>query len=284
MAKKKQMVHLLDERAERITQLEQRVDMLEQLVDGYKNRELSAIEALKHANEAAKTRMIRADAEANQIVTEARMQANQHLATARDEGSRIVDQAKKEAKAYENMLDDYNDKIESNAAILEAYAKNYAAFIKEHKIRFNEVPGDRTQEESVQKIPIEELEEPQDDPKALIHNIYKLQNRSIPTQEDEQVSAAALTEILDDMIADLGPHPVPIEELPDPEPAPTPVAAPDPFEEPEQEKVAEPEREWVRSDESEKVPYVSEVIPDIATQEDISLDALLDEIIAAGDI
>ena len=65
--RRKEMQSLLEERSERITLLEQRMETMNQLIDGYRAREQSVIESLSQAAEATQriSRRIRTRAQRN---------------------------------------------------------------------------------------------------------------------------------------------------------------------------------------------------------------------------
>ncbi len=294
MMRRKEMKQLLEERAERIGLLEQRMETLEQLLDGYKAREQAIVDSLSQASETAKSRIADAERRAQQLTADARAQADTLASSARAQADALLGSAQSQAdrllfdaraekahmlantertvRAYEEKLTAYNADLDRSAAEVQATAARCAAFIKERRIDtgelFNEIGGGANM---VELSGADELPDPEGDPKTLMQNIYKLQNRDIPD------GAGAPPELIEEIIADLGPRPADIEE-----PEPEPGTAPEP--EPEPEWQPEPEPEWRPEDEPESVPSVSELLPDADAEEEVSLDALLEEIIASGDM
>lgn len=275
---KKQMQQIIEERVERIGLLEQRLETLSQLLDGYKAREQAIVDSLSQASETAALRLAQADASAKQIVADAQAQADALLGAAREESTRILTKTEIAVRHYEERLTGYHADLERSAAELQATAARYAAFVKE-KTRDGEP---RPQVDPVfESAPAIDLPDPQDDPQLVMQNIYKLQNRDIPAPPEPDEP-----DLFEEIVADLGPRPAPMDEpAPAPRPVPKPEAAPEPPPAPAPEWQPEPEREWVPEEDLQGAPSVSALMPDAPPEEEeISLDSLLDEIIAAGDI
>lgn len=277
---KKEMKQIIDERVERIGLLEQRLETLSQLLDGYKAREQAIVDSLSQASETAAARLKQADASAQKIVEDAQAQADALLSAAREESTRILTKTEIAVRHYEERLAGYQADLARSAAEVEATAARYAAFVKE-KMRDGEP---RPQVDPVfESAPPVDLPDTQDDPQLVMQNIYKLQNRDIPAPPEPVLDEPDLFE---EIVADLGPRPAPMDEpAPAPRPVPKPEAAPEPPPAPTLEWQPEPEREWVPEEDLQGAPSVSALMPDAPTEEEeVSLDALLDEIIAAGDI
>lgn len=276
---KKQMKQILEERVERIGLLEQRLETLSQLLDGYKAREQAIVDSLSHASETAAGRLAQAEASAQQIVMSAQAQADSLLGAAREESTRILNKTELAVRQYEERLASYHANLEQSAAEVEATAARYAAFIKER--RFD---GEHRQiiEPVAESAPPVDLPDHQNDPQLVMQNIYKLQRRDIPAPAEP---APDEPDLFEEIIADLGPRPAPVDEPgPAPKPVPKPSAAPAPPPAPAPEWQPEPEQEWAPEDDLAGTPSVSALMPDVTDEEEVSLDSLLDEIIAAGDI
>lgn len=281
---KKQMKQILEERVERIGLLEQRLETLSQLLDGYKAREQAIVDSLSQASETAAGRLAQAETEAKQTVAKAQAQADALLSAAREESTRILSKAETAVQQYEQRLASYHADLERSAAEVEATAARYAAFIKETTLDGDSRPRAEAAAVTVSAPPLD-LPDPQDDPQLVMQNIYKLQNRDIPAAtEPEPVPDEP--DLFEEIIADLGPRPAPVEEAAAaPRPVPKPSAAPVPPPVPVPEWQPEPEREWVPEEDLQGAPSVSSLMPDAPPEEEeVSLDSLLDEIIAAGDI
>ena len=69
--KRREMKQLLEERIERITLLEGRIDTMEQLIEGYRKREQSIIDTLRTAQETAARVTASAETNANGVLDEA---------------------------------------------------------------------------------------------------------------------------------------------------------------------------------------------------------------------
>ncbi|MDO4572660.1 MAG: hypothetical protein Q4C13_04760, partial [Clostridia bacterium] len=231
MMRRKEMKQLLEERMERIGLLEQRLETLERLLDGYRAREQAIVEALSNANETARQRVGAAEAEAQRLKAEAEERAGKLVAEAETRAAAVRDAAEQESaallektqrsvRAYEDALAAYNANLERSAAEVQASAARYAAFIQERKLDagelFNEVGGGAL---TANAAVADELPDPDGDPKTLMQNIYKLQNRDIPAeaiQPAQQAADAPPDGLFDEIVADLGPRPV------EPEPAAEP--------------------------------------------------------------
>jgi len=201
--KRKEMKQLLEERIERISLLETRIDTMEQLVDGYRAREQSIIDTLHAANETAaktvddgKTRadtmlseakrhadeaLADAQAQTTAMLEEANRQANEALASAQSESERILKSAEATKREYEQMVATFNTMLEQNAVEAEQSASRYAEFIKERRIASAKLsPDDEDQYPNTGAEGRVTLPDPEGDPARLMQNIYELQNRPIP--------------------------------------------------------------------------------------------------------
>ena len=204
---RKEMKQLLEERFERITLLETRIDTMEQLVDGYHAREQSLIDTLHTAQNTAKKLVEEARAEAEAIrgkarregeamlaetkqtaqstMQQAQQQAREIQATAKSESDRLLRDAEIIKREYEELVSSFNAMLEQNASELRETATRFAEFVRGRKIEASEVRLDgEAFYKSVGAMNDAKLPDPEGDPAALMKNIYLLQKRPIPAAED----------------------------------------------------------------------------------------------------
>ena len=95
--RRKEMQSLLEERSERITLLEQRMETMNQLIDGYRAREQSVIESLSQAAETAKRHVAAAEASAQETLSDAENRASMTIQSAEERASAAVTAAETQA-------------------------------------------------------------------------------------------------------------------------------------------------------------------------------------------
>lgn len=329
--RKKELVNLLNERTERIMVLEQRIDTLNQTLDGYRAKEQAILDSLTASQEEARERIATAQkkaealttsaqAQADSLLSQARTQAdaevnraqseaNALLAAAREDCKQIITNAQNEAADYEQAIARYNALLTNLATQMQENAQQFAAFAGSAAIDYTVVGQTNSAAQAAASLP-----DAQDDPAQVMRNIYTLQNRDIPESvHQEQTQAPVEPEP-----AHEAPwfaqeqQPVGEEQQPilasEPEQEATPVEKQQPVQEPVAEPAQEeeipdlaprPEPEWSPEDEATSagewqpemepdigdIPTVSELMPDepVASADELSLDALLDEIIKAGE-
>ncbi len=300
------MKQLLAERADRIALLEARVENLDQLVEGYRSREQSVVDALSNAHVAAKQRITDAEQKADAILSasqsradkalsEAQAAADKLLQSAKEESERMLQQAEATLAEYEALFQQYNEAIDRSVRQAKAGAEEYAAFLQARRLDADDAALFATENLSGT------LPDPSDSPAQLMHNIYRLQNRDIPAEAPAVRPAAApaaepaaaaepatVAETIVTTVAEPEPEAVIVAEpVAAYEPAPAPLTTPAPkpvYAAPAETPSAEegayvPEAEWLPS---EDVPTVSTLVSDIG-DDDVSLDQLLDEIICSGE-
>lgn len=328
MLRKKVLLQMISDREARIALLEKRLDSMEQIVDGYRVREQSIIEAIAQAQETVNRRIAEteeeisarkkiaeetaasvtreAEQEANSLYAEAETAAKELLKNAETESERRLRQTEATVAEFDAMLESYNAELERAAREAEDYAARYASYIKTRRVERSETLQSEAQ--GLHTLPTQPeipLPDPSDDPAQLMQNIYKIQNRSIP--EDALEAHAAQAE--EQKQAAEAPEPE-FEPEPQPEAEPQPELEPGP--EPEDGETVEPEEE--PGEEPGEEPWEPGMHPmrenaEAAQEEEAAVitveallsgdgsegnetsdrgaydfDALLDEIIRAGDI
>lgn len=202
--KRREMKQLLEERMERITLLEGRIDTMEQLIEGYRAREQSIIDTLRTAQETAAR--VTANAEANakglldeanqhalQIAEQTARAAEERLAAAKAESERVLREADIIKREYEEMMTSFNAMLEQNASELQQSAARFATFVRSRRV---EAPEGETFYKDVGALAAGELPDPSGDPSRLMQNIYRIQNRPLPQKgegaEEAEIRAEAL--------------------------------------------------------------------------------------------
>lgn len=201
--RRKEMKQLLEERIERISLLETRIDTMEQLVDGYRAREQSIIDTLHAAKETATTTVedgkMRAETmlseakrhadsaladaqmQATAMVEEANRRAEELLSSARNESERMLESAESTKREYEQMVVTFNTMLEQNAVEAAQSASRYAEFIKGRIITTPQgTAGEEAAYQPETGAQDKTLPDPEGDPARLMQNIYQLQNRPLP--------------------------------------------------------------------------------------------------------
>ncbi len=286
--RKKEMANLLEERAERILVMTQRMENQNQIIDNYRAREQAIVDSLassqaeararieaaqakadaltQSAQEQAKHAIAAAEAQAQSTLAEARAQAEELLASARAQSGLLVEQARASTVESEQKAARYNALVTQTAAQMREGMEQFASFISGGTVDLSK--------SAAPQVAQEELPDAQGDPARLMQNIYTLQNRDIPGSVQQQTFPVPKPEAeeaqngkqpemrQDEEVADLAPRPE-AEWWP--------------------ENEAEPAEEWRPEPEPElEIPTVSELMPD-EPDDELSLDALLDEIIKAGE-
>ena len=198
--KRQEMQQLLEERIQRITLLETRIDTMEQLIDGYRRREQAIIDTLRSSQESAEKTKADALKRAEEAVSQAKKRAEQALASAeaeaaavraaaqdkadgllaaaKEESARMQTEAAEAMHAHEEALASYNALLQRSADRAQESAAQFAAFMTGQRI---EPPSG-----------MQDLPDPEGDPAQLMRNIYRLQNRPVPEPETPvQTEAAA---------------------------------------------------------------------------------------------
>ncbi|MEN6417638.1 MAG: hypothetical protein ABFC73_01815 [Clostridiaceae bacterium] len=200
--KRREMKQLLEERMERITLLEGRIDTMEQLIEGYRAREQSIIDTLRTAQETATRIAAKAEASANGTLDEANLRAKEiaeqaartaeeQLAAAKAESERMLREADLIKREHEELMASFNAMLEQNAIELQQTAARFATFVRGHRV---EVPEGEMFYKNVIALASEELPDPSDDPARLMQNIYRIQKRPLPQKEEGAEEAASPAE------------------------------------------------------------------------------------------
>ena len=182
--RKKVLLQLLQEREERIAQLEQRVNTVDALIEGYRDREKALVDALTHAHETAAKVIADAQAQAKAITDSAQAEVDAELERAKRQSAQLLKQTELTVAEYENTIAEYNAVLEKAAAEAAANAERFASFSRGKRIPSSELGAEV---EGLHEIPMQnavDLPDPSGSPAQLMQNIYKLQNR-IPPEQDE---------------------------------------------------------------------------------------------------
>ena len=297
--RKKELIAQLAEREAQIARLEQRIQTMDGLIEGYHSRETAIVNALTHAHETAAEVVEEAEKRAKEILDEAeaaaaetrkraQTDADGMLEQARSHSAQLLTQAEATVSEYETTIAAYNAALEQAAAEAAANAQRFAAFSRGHKIQ----PADLTEEvDGLHELPFAprmDLPDPEGNPAQLMHNIYRIQNR-VPPEGGVPAEPPAPPE---------GGHDAPLAPPAPPAPAgeelrPGPTA-------PEEMRTAAPAPQQAEDGqalppkppaplpdggaEDVPVPTVDGVLPKGKDdREDASLDELLEEIINAGE-
>ncbi len=210
--KRNEMKLLLEERFERIALLETRIDTLEQLIEGYREREQAVLDTLQAAKENAAKMAQQAEQDAAEMREEARRSAEElqketamtaealkseaeslvreMLSNAKAESERMLRDAEIIKREYEEMSDAFNGMLEQNASELQSTTARFAEFLKNRKIEPPETNEDGNAfYKSVGALNDAPLPDPGDDPSRLMQNIYRIQNRPLPENPMQADSA-----------------------------------------------------------------------------------------------
>lgn len=288
--RKKELLARLAEREAHIAQLEQRVQTMDGLIDGYHSREAAIVSALTHAHETAAEVIADAETRAKRILDDAGAAAESLRATAETDAARMTEEARRQSAQllsrteatvaeYETAIAAYNAALESAAAEA-ANAERFAAFSRGHRIGPSEL---RDEVQGLHEMPYAgpmELPDAAGDPAQLMRNIYRLQNRIPPEGGYPPAPEPAAG----------GTPEAPPAEQRDAMPASPPVEPPEsapPVEPPEDAPASPTPPTFAEEDgEAEPVPTVREVLPEDGAHcapDDATLDELLEEILKAGE-
>lgn len=173
--RKKELLQLLEEQKARIVQLEQCVQTQDGLIEQYQKRERSIVAALENAHEAAEKRI--ADAERQAAEIEKRAQS---------ERERMLEDAETQLQEYRDMIARYNDALMLAAREAAENAERFASFARKSRIdRGDIVPETRETVTDPDTLP-----DAGTNPAQLMRNIYRLQNRALPEEmQPAEVSA-----------------------------------------------------------------------------------------------
>lgn len=291
--RKKELLARLAEREAHIAQLEQRVQTMDGLIDGYHSREAAIVSALTHAHETAAEVIADAETRAKRILDDAGAAAESLRATAETDAARMIEEARRQSAQllsrteatvaeYETAIAAYNAALERAAAEAAANAERFAAFSRGHRIGPSEL---RDEVQGLHEMPYAgpmELPDAAGDPAQLMRNIYRLQNR-IPPEGGYSPAPEPAAE---------GTQEAPPAEQRDAMPASPPVEPPESAPPVEQSEGAPASPTpapptFVEEDgEAEPVPTVREVLPEDGAHcapDDATLDELLEEILKAGE-
>jgi len=186
--RKKELIRLLAEREEKILQLEQRVNTMDALIEGYRDREKALVDALTHAHETAAKVVADAEAKAQAITDSAQAQVDAELERAKRQSAQLLKQTELTVAEYENTIAAYNAALEKAAAEAAANAERFASFSRGKRIASSDLGAEV---EGLHELPLQEaldLPDPSGSPAQLMQNIYKIQNRIPPEQEEPDPS------------------------------------------------------------------------------------------------
>lgn len=289
--RKKELLARLAAQQAHIAQLEQRVQTMDGLIDGYHSREAAIVGALTHAHETAAEVIADAETRAKRILDDAGAAAESLRATAETDAARMTEEARRQSAQllsrteatvaeYETAIAAYNAALESAAAEAAASAERFAAFSRGHRIGPSEL---RDEVQGLHEMPYAgpmELPDAAGDPAQLMRNIYRLQNRIPPEGGYPPAPEPAAG----------GTPEAPPAEQRDAMPASPPVEPPEsapPVERPEDAPASPAPPTFAEEDgEAEPVPTVREVLPEDGAHcapDDATLDELLEEILKAGE-
>lgn len=181
--RKKELIAQLAERDARIERLEQRVQSMNEAVEGYHSRESAVVDALARAQEAAENIVAQAKSRAATLLREAQSQADRILFDARSESATLLSQAEATVSEYEETIAAYNAALSEAAAEAAAKAEHFAAFTRSGRIRPSGLAQEVAGLHEVPFAPPVELEAPSDSPAQLMQNIYRIQKRTLPEQD-----------------------------------------------------------------------------------------------------
>jgi len=273
--RKKDLNRLLEERQQRVELLAKRVESAESLLETYRKREQSVVDAMAAARTSADQLIGEAAKRAEEMVRAAHQQAEELLAKARAESEALLSGARAESETlkkrteislaeYQETVNAYNRLIEDSAAEVIRSTNRYAALLKSRKLTPAEEYVTRSEPEAPR------LQDATDNPAKLMQNIYELQNRDIP--EIHEIPGLFGREA----------HPIPEGADAQPSCDEEDVARPIelPFLSDKTEGVPAPSQAPA---EEQALPRVQQFVAENAGENGLSLDDLLDEIIEAGD-
>lgn len=259
--RKKELLREISELQARVKHLEECIKTQDRLLEGYQNREHAVVRAMQQVQANADKRLAQAEEKARAI----ELQAKQ-------ESARLLSSTEATAAEYRDAIERYNAALEYAAAEAAANAERFASFVRGKKLTEGEIAREAEGLSEIPfRTPVENLPDPEGNPAQLMRNIYSIQNRVLPEEEEpaQESTVSASQE--------------------------TPVAC-EPEETVEQ-PAQEPERTaeellidaLMEEDASEDfaLPTVNAVLEQSAAHfdntQELSLDDLLDEIIKSGE-
>ncbi len=130
---------------------------------------------LTEAKEKADAALREAGEKADEIRLSARVDAENTERESREKSEKLVRSARLEAARYEETVEAYNRLVEESVAQAIRSSERYAELIRAHKLNSEHVELSAEEQEEAEPLP-----DADGDPAQLMHNIYRLQNRSIP--------------------------------------------------------------------------------------------------------
>lgn len=261
--RKKELLREIEALNARIKHLEECIKTQDRLLEGYQKREHGVMRAMQQVQENADRRLAEAEEKAKNIEHQAKQ-----------ESSRLLAQTEATAAEYRDAIERYNAALEYAAAEAAANAERFAAFARGRKLAEGEIAREA---EGLSGIPycerLNDLPDPQDDPAQLMQNIYRIQNRILPEEPEEELSSAEEAprdvaepqpermQIIEDEVCAVSPEEALIESF--------------------------MEEDFREDDETAAPPTVNGVLEsrasDFENTQELSLDDLLDEIIKSGE-
>ncbi|MDD3401045.1 MAG: hypothetical protein PHT58_05400 [Eubacteriales bacterium] len=233
---------------------------------------------INDANEAADKKRIESDAEMKAAKAEAEMMVDVAYQNARDivkeanEYSRMrLEQTEASIKTYGELLGQYNNAVKDSVQQAESNAKRYAKLYQELQMAVPELIADSGELSKLIDDSDVELPDPDDDPAQLMKNIYSIEHRVIPCQDEPK-----------DEIKDEPKHDTPVDKSDEDEPE---------AKEDNDEELIDRERTLIfdlNEDQSDSVPFEEDDEIKVYTVEEIvkgegkdtvELDSLIDEIL-----
>ncbi len=230
---------------------------------------VTAQKVVKEANERAdairaesETESRAAKNEAEMLVEVAYQNARDIVKEANEQSRQRLEQTEASIRTYGELLGQYNESVMESAKQAEENAKRYATFYQKLQMAVPELIGESKDLSGLIENSEADLPEAGDDPAQLMKNIYTIEHRSIPVDEEEKVTGFNT------------------DFEPEPEPKPEPELEPPTDDEPKEEPVKEEEQLPIEPepDEDERVYTVDEFVEDDG-KETMEIDTLIDEIL-----
>ena len=274
-----EMRRMIDDQAERIDELEKKLRSREKELEEYRKREKSVVDALANAHAQGDYYIFQAQKQAGMILKQAKSQAKDIVRETKESQNDILRTARTEAEKGEYLSRQFNQTLRRAAEQARIAADQYAEMIKQ--CGFDAETYEQEKEDNPVRMPLQKrpegMAEP-DSPAQLMQNIYRLQNREFPDLEGGNTSDPVKT--VQEVFRNK-------DEVPD-------KSRPG-FTEPDLTELRRPVLDVetgktfpevqipVSEEEADAPPTVSEVLGGEATEEEITLDAMLDEIIRSAD-
>ncbi len=273
------MRRIIDDQAERIDELEKKLKSREKELEEYRKRERSVVDALANAHAQGDYYIFQAQKQAGMILKQAKSQAKDIVRETKESQNDILRTARTEAEKGEFLSKQFNQTLRRAAEQARIAADQYAEMIKQCGL--DEDTFEQEKEDNPVRMPLQKrpagMAEP-NSPAQLMQNIYRLQNRELPDVEEGNTNDPAETEqeVLWNQGEDSNKRKHGFTE-PDLSEHYRPVP------EDGADRDIPDARIPVSEEETDVPPTVSEVLGGQATEEEISLDAMLDEIIRSAD-